>query len=152
MLELVFVIVIIGILSAVAVPKLSATRDDAIIAKARSTVSSVQSAIATERQKRILKGDFTHGITSLSANPANIFDRFNPDKDDIAAGRATGNRVLEYPLPTCATLGKSSGCWQMNGANYRYILPNGTTVDFRLNNNRFECVSPSTSLCRLLTQ
>jgi len=33
MIELVFVIVIIGILSAIAIPKLSATRDDAIDAK-----------------------------------------------------------------------------------------------------------------------
>jgi len=38
MVELVFVIVVIGILASIAVPKLAATRDDAVIAKARTTV------------------------------------------------------------------------------------------------------------------
>ncbi|NOX16532.1 MAG: type II secretion system protein, partial [Epsilonproteobacteria bacterium] len=38
MIELIFVIVIIGILAAVAIPKLSATRDDAKIATAASEV------------------------------------------------------------------------------------------------------------------
>jgi len=47
MIELVFVIVIIGILAAVAIPKLAATRDDAkisaIIAHARKTLGDFQS-------------------------------------------------------------------------------------------------------------
>ena len=60
MIELVFVIVVIGILSAIAIPKFAATRDDAIIAKARSEVAAMRSAIATERQKRILQGDFSN--------------------------------------------------------------------------------------------
>ena len=47
MIELVFVIVVIGILSAIAIPKFAATRDDAIITKARTTVASVRSALAT---------------------------------------------------------------------------------------------------------
>ena len=59
MIELVFVIVIIGILSAIAIPKFAATRDDAIVSKARAEVAAMRSAIATERQKRILRGDFT---------------------------------------------------------------------------------------------
>ena len=58
MVELVFVIVVIGILSAIAVPKFAATRDDAVIAKGRSAVAAMRSAIAMERQKRILRGDF----------------------------------------------------------------------------------------------
>ena len=59
MVELVFVIVIIGILSAIAVPKFAATRDDAEVSKGRAEVAALRSAIATERQKRILRGDFT---------------------------------------------------------------------------------------------
>jgi general secretion pathway protein G len=58
LVELVFVIVIIGILSAVAIPKLAATRDDAEISKARATIASLRTAISTERQKRILAGNF----------------------------------------------------------------------------------------------
>jgi general secretion pathway protein G len=56
---LVFAIVVIGILSAIAIPKFAATRDDAIVSKGRATVAALRSAIAMERQKRILSGVFT---------------------------------------------------------------------------------------------
>ena len=58
MIELVFVIVVIGILSAVAIPKFAATRDDAVITRGRATVASLRSALSTLRQKNILKGSF----------------------------------------------------------------------------------------------
>ena len=45
MIELIFVIVILGILAAVAIPKLAATRDDAKIAKGASAVSTVVSDV-----------------------------------------------------------------------------------------------------------
>ena len=45
MIELVFVIVILGILAAVAVPRLAASRDDAHIAKGRADVASIRSGI-----------------------------------------------------------------------------------------------------------
>jgi len=56
MVELVFVIVVLGILAAVAVPKLAATKGDAEISKGRSDISSIRSSILTERQSRIIKG------------------------------------------------------------------------------------------------
>ena len=58
MIELVFVIVVIGILAAIAVPKMAVTRDDAIVAKGRASVGALRSAISMERQKRILQGNF----------------------------------------------------------------------------------------------
>ena len=47
MIELVFVIVILGILASVAIPKLAATRDDANIAKASTEISSLVSDIGS---------------------------------------------------------------------------------------------------------
>lgn len=41
MIELIFVIVILGILAAVAIPKLAATRDDAKISKVKSDLSTI---------------------------------------------------------------------------------------------------------------
>ena len=58
MVELVFVIAIIGILAGIALPRLAATRDDAFISKARTTVAALRTAISTERQKMILRGEF----------------------------------------------------------------------------------------------
>ena len=59
MIELIFVIAIIGILSAIAIPKFSNTVTLAEISKAKSEVAAMRAAISTERQKRILRGDFT---------------------------------------------------------------------------------------------
>ncbi|MDL0090076.1 type II secretion system protein [Campylobacter gastrosuis] len=47
MIELIFVIVILGILAAVAVPRLTATRDDAEVAKAATNVSTLLSDISS---------------------------------------------------------------------------------------------------------
>ena len=47
MIELIFVIVIIGILAAVAIPKLAATRDDAKVSVLAKAIQTVQSEIST---------------------------------------------------------------------------------------------------------
>ena len=73
MIELTFVIVILGILAAVAVPRLSATRIDAQITKGRTDVSAIRSAIVSERQRRLIKGD-SSWITHLSGLSSYYFD------------------------------------------------------------------------------
>lgn len=45
MIELIFVIVIIGILAAVAIPKLAATRDDALASNLKATIATASSAV-----------------------------------------------------------------------------------------------------------
>jgi general secretion pathway protein G len=47
MIELIFVIVVLGILAAVAIPKLSATRDDALIARTSQSIATAAMEIAT---------------------------------------------------------------------------------------------------------
>ena len=73
MIELVFVIVVLGILAAVAVPKFAATRLDAQIAKGRSDISAIRSAIVSERQTRLIRGD-SDWITKLHSSPTSFFD------------------------------------------------------------------------------
>ena len=70
MIELVFVIVVIGILASIAMPRLWVTRDDAIVSKGRSDVATIRSAIATDRQKRMLEGNATirNKLDSAAAN------------------------------------------------------------------------------------
>ena len=73
MIELIFVIVILGILAAVAIPKLAATRDDAKIAKGASAVSTVVSDIGAYYT--------AHGTVGLWKNMTNV-------KLVVAAGTA----------------------------------------------------------------
>ena len=141
MVELIFVIIVIGILSAIAIPKLAATRDDAIITVAINTVSSVRNSLATERKKRTLRGDFGN-ITDLNAGPSTVemFTGFNADK----AGNI--NPVLEYAI----RLGTATEGWTGTGLKYTFANA-GRTCAAQLNNSRFVAVTtPTTGLCREL--
>lgn len=125
MIELVFVIVVIGILSAIAIPKFAATRDDAIITKARTTIASARSALATERQKNILRGQFDDfNKTAIGINFVNL---------------------LEYPVKSCSTVNCSG--WNTSGSElapeYEFYGPTGK-VTFKLVNNRLIYDSGST--------
>ncbi len=88
MIEMVFVIVVLGILAAIAVPRLAATRTDATITKGRADIASIRSGIVTERQARLItgssawitkanldsgSGDFFGGVTmyGISASTGN---------------------------------------------------------------------------------
>jgi len=136
MLEIVFVIVVIGILSAVAIPKFAITRDDANIAKAKATLAAVRSSIATERQKQILRGVFT-GITDLG-DATNVFSVFNGGTE----------QVLQYPIVGCT----ERECWErVDATNYRYHLPVSGVANFALVNNRLDCSDVDTTNCQLLT-
>jgi general secretion pathway protein G len=145
-MELVFVIVVIGILSMIAIPKFGATRDDAVITKAKTTVASIRSALSSEVQRRVLEGNYT-AIQNLggviNGNDKQIFDYFD--------GNQNNRRVLEYPPRSCKA--GATGCWMRISNNvYRYFFPTaiGGSAYFRLNNNRFECTTPNSKQCRLL--
>jgi len=69
MIEVIFVIVVLGILASIAIPKFAATRTDAQISKARADIASIRSAIVTERQTRLIKGD-SSWITKLHSGTA----------------------------------------------------------------------------------
>ena len=125
MIELVFVIVVIGILSAIAVPKFAATRDDALISRGMSTLSAVRSAIASERQKRILRGDYKP-INDLSNGASGrIFTKFNDDGNDKA------NRILDYGLKS----GTNPGQWSKSSTTYTFYYQGGSCA-FALTSNR----------------
>ena len=98
MIELVFVIVVLGILAAIAIPKFAATRTDAIIAKGKSDIASIRSGIISERQSRLIQGQ-TSFIT-----PANL------DSGGLFGG------VLTYPIQSSAT----EGHWYKNGSHYEF--------------------------------
>lgn len=59
MIELVFVIVVLGILAGIAIPKLAVTRDDATMAKIKADIASIQSGISIKRGEEMLSGRAT---------------------------------------------------------------------------------------------
>jgi prepilin-type N-terminal cleavage/methylation domain-containing protein len=57
MIELIFVIVIIAIISAVAVPKFSSIQDDALISAEKSSIAVARKGLLTLYGKRVVRGD-----------------------------------------------------------------------------------------------
>ena len=148
MVEVIFVIVIIGILGAIAIPKFGETADSAYTAKAQTTITAVRSALATERQKRILRGDFA-AITDLG-DATNAFSLMSADGD--------GNQavVLQYPIVNCSATQRA--CWirtAATGYTYRFVDSSTGTdgqADFVLTNSRLDCAAGDSSDCLLITR
>ena len=82
MIELVFVIVILGILASVAIPKLAATRDDAKIA---SKAQEIQTAIAEIPAYVTAQGDTSVPLTTMS-QVLNQLVKQGTDKATLANG------------------------------------------------------------------
>jgi len=137
MIELIFVIVVIGILSAVAIPKLAASHDDAVLVKGKSQVSAIRSGIAMQKSKRLLEGSQPFIPRTLDAN-GSTSALFN--------GGDYGN-ILEYALPN-DTNDTKDGSWEkIDTANpppvnirYKFYLEN-TSVLFTYNSGSgiFDC-------------
>ena len=70
MIELIFVIVVLGILAGIAVPRLAATRDDATIAKMRGDLAAIRSGISLKRSQNMMRGNI--GWPELGANFSNV--------------------------------------------------------------------------------
>lgn len=147
MIELVFVIVILGILAAVAIPRLAVTRDDAQVAKGRSDVAAIRSAIISERQTRLLRGSSIY-ISQLDAGVANntagvtLFDN----------NGTAANTILSYGITSAA----GNGHWMKTGGNtYTFTVMNQpVTFTYTQANGTFTCnraaAAPEGGFCQNL--
>lgn len=146
MIELVFVIVVLGILAAVAIPRMSATRTDAQIAKAKSDIASIRSSIITERQSRLLSGNSSY-ITELDDATENVEDEI------IFDGNST-NPILMYGITTK----DANGHWMKTGEDeYTFKVENTSVVFTYQSSGKFDCNTSASNVdeaeyCKLLTQ
>lgn len=138
MLELVFVIVVIGILASIAIPKLFVTRDDAVLVKARSDITSIRSGITNSHNTNMLSGNFTYGSLEKSGT-TNIFtnvlqngikEKGTSDSSGWKKGSTTGSKTI-----------------------YTFTLSNSQSVDFTYDtaDGSFSCPN-NDKLCKQLTE
>ncbi len=122
LVELVFVMVILGILAAIALPKLSQTLNQAEINKAKSTVAAIRNGLQVYKNKHILVGESPYP-NSLESGSSKLFDKV---------------------LPQGITPSSKSGGWTKSNNYYILHLGNGN-VAFRYDNSTgsFSCVSGS---------
>ncbi|AZV46803.1 ABC transporter permease [Nautilia sp. PV-1] len=126
MLELIFVIVVIGILAGVAIPRLFSGVSDAEIAKVKTDVATIRTAISTKYGKNVMEGNDVCPTLETSTTDGQLFEG-----------------ILTYPIK------QNSGTvkWDGNGTDYNVSLDGGNTViTFHYDNNtsnncKFSCVS-----------
>lgn len=151
MLELIFVIVVIGILAAVAIPRMMVTRNDAVIVKGKSQVSAIRNGISLQKSRNILKGITFNGS-------------YYPNKlDDVTSYITDGNtlfyfsdgnssNILEYPIYSKKN---ADGHWIKTAANkYAFFVTQDKNVSFEYNvtTGSFDCPDHSDEDCKQLTQ
>ncbi len=136
MIELIFVIVVLGILAAVAIPKFSATRLDAQIAKGRGEVASIRSGIVSERQSRLIKGCSKFIPNGTSSSDTTTCPTITGGIKQMDAGGLFGG-VLMYPLQnqpgkdgawSTTTAGSGTYTYRAGGINTTFDY-NNTTGD-----------------------
>lgn len=123
LIELVFVIVVLGILAAVALPKFGSTREMADIAKGRGDVATIRTGIVNERQTRIIKGD------SAWITASNL--------DGNVSGKLFGG-ILTYPMTSSATASNWSGG---NGTYIYRVGDSQNTFAYTSADGKFLCTS-----------
>jgi len=137
MIELIFVIVILGILASVALPRFAGTKKQADIASGRADVSVIRSAIVSERQTQLVKGINTY-ISTLSDANGTLF-----------TGDGT-RTLLMYGIKA----GTGAGDWAVTNAartTYTYTTADGTnTFTYTSSDGKFAC-APGPN-CSALTE
>ena len=151
MIELIFVIVVLGILSAVAIPRLAASRDDAVLVKGKSQVAAIRSGISLQKSKNMLEG-------TTPFIPAKLDDVTNYGEVDnerlFNFNDGNNSNILEYPIYS----GSKDGSWFKSAQFlYDFKLVSGITVVFTYdpNNGSFNCNltdAATGSDCKSLTQ
>ena len=118
MIELIFVIVILGILSSVAISKMAVTRDDAVLAKGRAQVAGIRNAIVLMRNTNMLQ--------AMGAKwPSALDDATTAVGQELFDGNDTLGTLLDYPLYAK----NSSGNWMKTATGYNFKVMN-TDVPF----------------------
>lgn len=135
MVELVFVIVILGILAAVAIPRLGASRDDAVLVKGQSQVSAIRSGIALQKSKRLLEG------TPTPLPNLDFITNYNVDNQRLF-NFADGNtsNVLEYPI--VSQTNRDGGWVKTNANSYAFrFMGVVNTFDYNATSGAFICTA-----------
>ena len=142
MIELIFVIVILGILSSIAISRMAVTRDDAMITKGRSQVSAIRNAIALAKSMKMMQGNVAYpskldNLASASATSGKLFDTDGTTK------------LLDYPVYAK----NDDGHWTKKSTNVYTFHIMGQDIDFTYNKNdgSFDC-DHTDNICKKLTE
>ncbi|MCI6988017.1 MAG: type II secretion system GspH family protein [Campylobacter sp.] len=133
MIELVFVIVVLGILAGVAIPRLAVTRDDATVTKLRAEVQAIRSGISLAKNQNLMRG--STAMPDLGTGFSNVLDYEISKKSS-----GSGWRDIPTGIPTAAA--------PITG--YKLCIRDGQCANFEYRTTGFVCTDPENT-CKLLT-
>ncbi len=147
MIELIFVVVILGILSAIAIPKFFGVREDAVISKGKAEVASIRSGIALLRSQRLLEGN--------STLPPKLDKAGNDTPGASLFNAGDYGNVLSSPL-YAKEANKDNGWTKADDTTYKYYI-SGTAISFTYSTTAgtFDCNASDATMgtnCKLLTR
>lgn len=100
MIELIFVIVILGVLASVAIPRLAATRDDAEVAKAATNLTTAVSDITAYYTA---KGSFKDSKSKAISDFTKITNALTKDGKLMVKGKTECVNVGQLPTTVAST-------------------------------------------------
>ncbi|EDO9794272.1 prepilin-type N-terminal cleavage/methylation domain-containing protein [Campylobacter fetus] len=124
MIEIVFVIIILGILASIAIPIFNINREDSQIAKAQVELATIRSVIALKRNDSFLISDKSVIDLNDVLKEAEVSTQYNTSSDYLLR-------------------------WSVNEANLKLDIKNNVTVTFNIDKNgNLYCDPNANDLCK----
>lgn len=138
MIELIFVIVVLGILAGVAIPKLAATRDDATLAAMRANLATIMTAVQTQHGADLIAGNSTWKTLNFTTANKDANTYYNVSS------------LLSKPMKIDKDCLKTRNGFCGGGDNTVTIVVGGkqTTVRFNTANGTFDCGDDKAGVCK----
>ncbi|MGP1528311.1 MAG: type II secretion system protein [Campylobacter sp.] len=138
MIELIFVIVVLGILAGIAIPKLAATRDDATLAAMRANLATIMTAVQTQHGADLIAGNSAWKTLNFTTTNKNADTHYNLSS------------LLSKPMKINADCTKTRNGFCEGKDNEVKIVVGGkrTTVTFNTPDGTFDCGTDAAGVCK----
>jgi len=135
LLEIIFVITLISIISMIAIPKLFLNITSASYTQVKSDIALIRNAIISNKNKNIISGKGEAFINSLDDAKINVtYEKLFVGKDD--------DMLLQYPIISTSFEKKEIGKWiKVSAYNYKVFIDNKNAIEFVYDssNGTFDC-------------
>ncbi|RDX35039.1 type II secretion system protein [Arcobacter sp. HD9-500m-PIT-SAG03] len=135
LLEIIFVITLISIISMIAIPKLFLNITSASYTQIKSDIGLIRSAIIRNKNKNIISGKGEAFINALDNAKINV------TYEKLFVGKE-GDVLLQYPIISTSSEKKEIGKWiKVSDNNYKVFIDNQNAIEFVYDssNGTFDC-------------
>ena len=140
LIELIFVIVIIGLLASFAIPKFKNLTTHAKSSSIKSVVTTVQSSIDNIHGKWIINDNYVWDPDGDGTSDLNT-EGYPTSLDSGKGETSLFKYVLKIPVPSCGN--RTQSCWkEYNDNEYEYIYNPSKIlkIDYNATSGTMECI------------